>query len=180
MRNALAAIALCGAIVWWQARSVEEAPAAQLRHAGRLMMDDAGAADRKGGVRFRADTGSGTMELQLPGGIAGKFPLPDGLDEEAKFDLDGVGRYPGARLESVDLAGGGDQPGRVVLGFAAPGSADAVADWYEQAFRARGRRITRSGNRLSGIIEDGDAMVMQLEDAGRGQSRGRITITTND
>ena len=52
--------------------------------------------------------------------------IPAGIEPDAKFDLDGVGRYPGAKLTSLNVQASGkdgDGRGQVLLGFSAPGTA---------------------------------------------------------
>ncbi|MBU6165003.1 MAG: hypothetical protein KGQ52_02595 [Alphaproteobacteria bacterium] len=181
MKNALIAILLCGFAVIWFARDNEEPKRVASDSSWNLERSDkrpARAGDE--GMRFRADTQSGEMQLKLPGGIEGKMRLPEGLTSDAKFDLDGVGRYPGARLLSVDVAGSPSTEGRVMLGFSAPGSADAVADWYEKALIAKGRSVARTGNSITGATQDGEPMVIAVEDGPGGIARGRIIITDTD
>ena len=183
MRNALIAILLCGVAVAAcnaerEAR-VEAAKSAQITLAAS---DDAGNVDGKddGGLNIKVDTDSGEVELKLPGGLEGKVRIPEGLDAGAKFDLDGLGRYPGAKLISVNVqASGKDGDGRglAVLGFSAPGTAGQVADWYEKALAQKGRSPRRSGNTLTGTTDDGDRMVIAIKDGETGVARGRITIT---
>ena len=148
MKNALIAILLCGAAVVWFGNREEEPKAIASDTSWHL--DARGDDGKDGDVRFSADTAKGEMRLKLPGGIEGKMRLPDGLAEDTKFELDGVGRYPGAKLISVDVSGGKNQEGRVMLGFSAPGSADTVADWYEKALIAKGRTVARTGNTITG------------------------------
>lgn len=185
MKNALVAILLCGVAVVWFAR--DEAEPRRVTSETSWNLDrignggvnaGSGSADDK--VQFRANTESGEMELRLPGGIAGKMRLPDGIASDTKFDLDGIGRYPGARLLNVDVSGGGSREGRVMLGFSAPGSADTVADWYEKALIAKGRSVARTGNTITGATKDGEPMVIAVEDGPGDIARGRIIITDTD
>jgi hypothetical protein len=181
MKNALIAIALCGAAVVWFARDDEE-PQRQIADTSwNFDKVEAGEAKAGGdGVQFRANTESGEMELSLPGGIKGKMRLPDALDRDTKFDLDGIGRYPGAKLASVDVSGSPSTGGRVILGFSAPGSADTVADWYEKALKAKGRSVARTGNTITGATKSGEPMVIAVEDGPGDIARGRIIITDTD
>lgn len=175
MKNALLAILLCGVAVaaCEQQASVPAPPEtpqveAQWREGGER------------DVNIRADLQSGQVELKLPGGLEGKVRLPEGIKDDSKFDLDGIGRYPGSRLTTVDVKASdndGEHRGRVVLGFTAPGSADQVADWYEQALIRKGRSVARSGTTITGTTRDGDAMVISIADGAGNQARGRITIT---
>lgn len=183
MKNALLAILLCGVAV--AACNANRKEAVEDRHDGVTV--DAQWDDDKGsavlpdaGVNIKADMEKGRVELKLPGGIGGTVNIPQGLEADAKFDLDGLGRYPGARLTSVNVDAGrtdGVKRGIVVLGFTAPGSAAQVADWYAARLSDKGRPASRSGNTLTGTTEDGDAMVIAVEDAAAGTARGRITIT---
>jgi hypothetical protein len=91
-----------------------------------------------------------------------------------------VGRYPGAKLTSVNVQASGkngDGRGQVLLGFSAPGTATHVANWYAKALADKGRTPSRSGNTLTGTTEDGDRMVIAVEDGNTGVARGRITIS---
>lgn len=181
MRNALIAIALCGAAVLWFGRDAAE-PLRQIADTS-WNFDKGDVADPKasdGDVQFRANTESGEMELSLPGGIKGKMRLPEAIDKNTRFDLEGIGRYPGAKLVSVDVAGSPSTGGRVILGFSAPGSADTVADWYETALKNRGRSVARTGNTITGATESGDPMVIAVEDGPGDIARGRIIITDSN
>jgi hypothetical protein len=183
MKNALLAILLCGVAVVWYAQRGDDQPK-------RLTSDtswDLGKApatrdgrESEGAVQFSANTDTGEMELRLPGGIQGKMRIPDGIAADTKFDLDGIGRYPGAKLQNIDVSGGGSREGRVMLGFSAPGSADQVADWYEKALIAKGRSVARTGNTITGATKDGEPMVIAVEDGPGDIARGRIIITDTD
>lgn len=130
-------------------------------------------------VAIDGDTDSGKFELSLPGGIEAKVNLPDGIGKEGKFDIDGVGLYPGAVVRSVKVNASAAEAKRAVvqIGFTAPGDAAAVADWYQQQFDAKHRAVTRSGETLSGKTEDGDDFTIALASAGAGRSSGILTIT---
>lgn len=183
MKNALIAIFLCGvAIAACDARradKVEDGTTAEFTLENNAE-SAGGAATEDDGVNIKANMESGEVELKLPGGLEGKVKIPDGLEPDAKFDLDGLGRYPGAKLVNVDVQASGkndDGRGQVVLGFTAPGTATQVADWYAKALAADGRRASRSGNTLTGTTDDGDRMVIAVDDGAAGVARGRITIT---
>jgi hypothetical protein len=184
MKNALIAILLCGvAVAACDARRAQELEATE-QAAISVDKDWADGTDSsssgEAGLNIKADMESGEVELKLPGGVEGRVKIPEGLGPDAKFDLDGVGRYPGARLTSVNVkASGRDGDGRglVVLAFSAPGKAAAVADWYAKALAEQGRTPSRSGNTLTGTTDDGDRMVIAVEDGDTGVARGRITIT---
>jgi hypothetical protein len=181
MKNALLAILLCGvAVAACEDRAEKAQPPATVAVEGDW---DAGA-DAGGGtnvdVNIHADAQTGEVELKLPGGIEGKVKLPGGLDADTKFDLDGIGRYPGAKLTNVDIKANERKDGRqarVVLGFSAPGSADRVADWYEQALVKDGRSVSRTGTTVTTTTEDGKPMVIAVQDGTGGTAQGRITIT---
>ena len=181
MKNALIAILLCGVAV-----TACNAEREKLEEKQGVTVDAEWEGNRESpglpsaGVDIKADMESGRVELKLPGGLEGKVTIPGGLDRDTKFDLNGIGRYPGAKLVSVNVQASGkddDGKGKVVLGFTAPGSADQVADWYEKALADKGRSASRSGNMLTTTTEDGDAMQIVLEEGAAGVARGRITIT---
>ncbi len=180
MKNALIAILLCGAVVAACEQRSERAAAVQPGSEVETSwaLDDADKAGEGGGVNFRADVDSGEVELKLPGGLQGKVTLPEGLGNDTKFDLDGVGRFPGAKLVTVDVNARDDRDGgaRVVLGFIAPGSADKVADWYEQALVDKGRSVARTGTTITATTKDGKPMVIAISDGAANTARGRITI----
>ena len=182
MKNALIAILLCGVAV--AACNASREDRLEAEKAARISLSansETGLVDAEaGGVNIKADMESGEVELQLPGGLQGKVKIPAGMQPDAKFDLGGLGRYPGSRLSSVDVKGRSDDEGgksSVVLGFTAPGTAGKVADWYGKALADSGRFSGRSGNTLTGTTEDGDRMVIAVDDGAAGIARGRITIT---
>jgi hypothetical protein len=180
MRDALIAILLCGvAVAACEANQSERAAA---RDNAELAIETAGdfsADDDRAGVQFRADTESGDIQVRLPGGIEGKFKLPEGIDAGNEFKLNGIGRYPGARLTGVDvkaLDGDPNSDATVRMAFTAPGSADTVADWYEKAFVEKGRTVLRTGTTLSTNTSEGKPMVMALRDGTGGVAVGSLTI----
>lgn len=131
-------------------------------------------------VTINGDTDTGKFELKLPGGIEAKVNLPDGIGEHGKFDIDGVGLYPGAKVRSVNVNASDARETRtavVKIGFAAPADAAAVADWYQQQFDAKHKMVARRGETLSGTTDDGDAFTLVLDAAGTGASKGLLTIT---
>jgi hypothetical protein len=182
MKNALIAILLCGvAVAACDANRKDKLAEATTAEITLENSEDSSAsATGNDGVNIKADMESGEVELKLPGGLEGKVKIPEGMEPDAKFDLDGLGRYPGAKLVKVDVqASGKDDDGRgeVVLGFTAPGTATQVADWYAKALAADGRPASRSGNTLTGTTDDGDRMVIAVDEGAAGVARGRITIT---
>lgn len=182
MKNALIAILLCGvAIAACDANRQEKVESGTTAEITLEDNDDSRAGGRADdGINIKADMESGEVELKLPGGMEGKVKIPDGLEPDAKFNLDGLGRYPGAKLAKVDVQASGkdgDGRGQVVLGFTAPGTATQVADWYASALAKDGRPASRSGNTLTGATKDGDRMVIAVDDGETGVARGRITIT---
>lgn len=183
MRDALIAIFICGAAVAaCENRDDEAKPVAEAEPAVEANWDE-GDGKGSGGVNIQADVTTGKVELKLPGGLEGTVRLPNGIGADAKFDLDGVGRYPGAKLINVDVKANevdGKGQARVLLGFTAPGSADQVADWYEAALVKKGRSVARTGTTITGTTEDGDPMVIAINEGAGGVARGRITITDND
>jgi ABC-type glycerol-3-phosphate transport system substrate-binding protein len=144
---------------------------------------DSGDSKTATNVTVNADTDTGKFELKLPGGIDAKVNLPEGMDslggDHGKFDIDGVGLFPGAKVRSVNVnaSAAKDSKSAVVkIGFTAPGDAAAVADWYQRQFDAKHKSVTRSGETLSGTTDDGDAFTIALEAAGAGASKGLLTI----
>jgi hypothetical protein len=130
-------------------------------------------------VTIDGDTETGKFELSLPGGIEAKVNLPEGVGENGKFDIDGVGLYPGAKVRGVNVNASDAKTTRqavVKITFSAPADAAAVADWYQQQFDARQKTVTRSGETLSGTTDDGDAFTIALNAAGTGASKGLLTI----
>jgi len=186
MRDALIAILLCGiAVAACEARKADTPEPVEISadfaadSAADVKAGNAVAGRDSAAVQFHADTDSGEMALKLPGGIEGRIKLPEGLDGDSEFDLDEVGRYPGAKLTGVDVKAFGNDDktrARVQLGFTAPGRAAKVADWYEKAFVAKGRSVRRSGNSLSTTTADGEPLVMALRDGAGGITSGQITI----
>ena len=130
-------------------------------------------------VTINGDTDTGKFELKLPGGIEAKVNLPEGLGEHGKFDIDGVGLYPGAKVRSVNVNASDARETRtavVKIGFAAPADAAVVADWYQQQFDGKHKPVVRRGETLSGTTDDGDAFTLAMQAAGTGASTGLLTI----
>ncbi|WP_164155916.1 hypothetical protein [Sandarakinorhabdus rubra] len=171
MREALGAILLCGiAVAACEPRESPKPPEPPTAEAAASDVD------------IRADIESGEVKLRLPGGVAGTVRLPEGL-AESKFDLDGIGRYPGAKLTTVDVKASdsdGAHEARVVLGFTAPGRPEQVADWYERALVRQGRSAARSGTTITGTTSDGNPMVIAISPGDAGTAQGRITIIDSD
>lgn len=143
-------------------------------------------ADAKDGdvaeVDIDASDGSGKVAINLPGGIAAKINVPRGMTgdgADTKFDIEGVGLYPGGKVASFNVRASGGEASRAVvrIGFTAPADAAAVADWYQQQFEAKGVAVTRTGETLAGRQKDGDAFTLALAPAAAGGSRGTLTVT---
>ena len=132
-------------------------------------------------VAIVAASNPGKLAIKLPGGFEAKLPMPDSITDDSKFDIDGVGLYPGARVDTinVDADRKGDASGDkavVVLGFAAPASAETVAGWYEGQFQARNISVNRKGKLLTGKTDDGNGFALLLSDVAGGKARGQLTI----
>lgn len=130
-------------------------------------------------ITIDGDTETGKFELKLPGGIEAKVNLPEGIGEHGKFDIDGVGLYPGAKVRGVNVNASDAKETKqavVKISFSAPADAAAVADWYQQQFDAKQKSVTRNGETLSGTTDDGDAFTIALDAAGTGASKGLLTI----
>ncbi len=130
-------------------------------------------------VTAEGDTQTGKFEIKLPGGVEAKVNVPEGMADDAKFDIGGVGLYPGAKVRSVKVNAsdaGARKTAIVQIGFSAPGDAAAVADWYQQQFEAKKIAITRSGETLSGKTEDGDDFTIAVEAGAAGGAKGLLTI----
>jgi hypothetical protein len=130
-------------------------------------------------VTINGDTDTGKFELKLPGGIEAKVNLPEGIGEHGKFDIDGVGLYPGAKVRGVNVNASDTKETKqavVKISFSAPADAAAVADWYQQQFDAKQKAVTRRGETLSGTTDDGDTFTIALDAAGTGTSKGLLTI----
>ena len=141
--------------------------------------------DKAGGTSVSVDIDSsksadsgGKVEISLPGGVAAKVSVPEGLGDASKIDIDGVGLYPGAKVRSVKVNASDTATKRAVvqIGFTAPGDAAAVADWYQQQFDAKTMKVTRNGETLTGKTEDGDDFTVALTAAGAGQANGLVTL----
>ncbi|MEY2882336.1 MAG: hypothetical protein RL490_60, partial [Pseudomonadota bacterium] len=138
--------------------------------------------DGDGKLTVDADSDTGKVEVTLPGGLEAKVKIPGGLPGDAKFDIDGVGLFPGAKISTVNV-NATDTPGTrstVALGFAAPGDAAAVADWYQQQFADKSVTASRQGDTLTGKTEDGDDFVLALTQGAPGKAQGKLTITDKD
>jgi hypothetical protein len=132
-------------------------------------------------VAIVAGTDPGKLAIKLPGGFEAKLPMPDSIAQDSKFNIDGVGLYPGARVDTINVnADRKDDPSGdkavVVLGFAAPASAETVAGWYEGQFQAKDITVRRKGTLLTGKTDDGDDFALLLGDIAGGKARGQLTI----
>jgi hypothetical protein len=117
------------------------------------------------------------LSLNLPGGFNAKLNVPGAMSEHGKFDIHGVGLYPGATVNAVDVnAGKATERTEVKIGFAAPGDASAVADWYQAQFEAKKITTQRSGDTFAGKNDDGADFTLALSGAGSGKSNGLLTI----
>ena len=130
-------------------------------------------------VTIDGDSETGKFEVSLPGGIEAKVKVPEGMADGAKFDIDGVGLYPGARVGSFKVNASDAKTTKtaiVQIGFTAPGDAAAVADWYQQQFETKRIAVTRTGESLSGKTEDGDDFTVAMNAGPAGGSTGLLTI----
>ena len=139
--------------------------------------------DNDADVAIVASSDPGKLAIKLPGGFEAKLPMPQSIAKGSKFDIDGVGLYPGAAVETInvnaDTRRSGDKSGDkavVVLGFAAPASADTVADWYEGQFKAKNIAVSRKADLLTGLTDDGNSFALLLTDVAGGRSKGEVTI----
>ncbi len=135
--------------------------------------------DSDGTVDIQANSETGDIALKLPGGFDAKFKVPPGMTDEAKFDIDGVGLYPGAKLQKFKVNAvktEGERGATVELGFKAPADPAVVADWYQKAFEDKKISVTRSGETLTGKTEDGDDFTLALVSGGVGAAQGMMTI----
>ncbi|KPF62323.1 hypothetical protein IP88_15055 [alpha proteobacterium AAP81b] len=107
--------------------------------------------------------GKGRVALNLPGGIGAQITLPTEIMKDAKMEIGGVGLYPGARVRSLNVNGGGDEErGVVTFAFAAPAAPATVADWYERQFAEKKITAARAGETLTGKTDDGDDFTLTL------------------
>jgi hypothetical protein len=137
--------------------------------------------DADADVAIVASSDPGKLAIKLPGGFEAKLPMPDSIAEDSKFDIDGVGLYPGARVDTINVDAdrkdaATDDKAVVVLGFAAPASADTVAGWYEGQFQAKDIPVRRKGTLLTGKTDDGDDFALLISDIAGGKARGQLTI----
>ncbi|WP_310497593.1 hypothetical protein [Sandarakinorhabdus sp.] len=144
--------------------------------------DDKGKAGSSGGsVNIDANSETGDVAVSIPGGFSARINKPGGFETKGKFDFDDVGTYPGAQFRGVKVAANtseGHDDAKVVLRFSAPGDAAAVADWYQKAFEDKGRRVTRSGETLTGTTSDGEAFTLTMAPS-PGGSTGVINIVSD-
>ena len=143
--------------------------------------------DADADVAIVASSDPGKLAIKLPGGFEAKLPMPDSIANGSKFDIDGVGLYPGATVETINVNADTRQSGDksadkavVVLGFAAPANAAAVAGWYEDQFKAKKIVISRKDNLLTGKTDDGDTFALLMTDIAGGKSKGQVTIHKQD
>ncbi len=136
--------------------------------------------DKEADAAWEKDDGDGKgvkLSLSLPGGFNAKLDVPGKMMGRGKFDIDGVGLYPGSKVNSVDVnAGVSPKRAEVNIGFVAPADAAAVADWYQGQFDAKGVKTARSGDTFTGKSDDDDDFTLTLAAAGSGKSSGLLTI----
>ena len=139
--------------------------------------------DADADVAIVASSDPGKLAIRLPGGFEAKVPMPASIANGSKFDIDGVGLYPGATVDTInvnaDTGRSGDKSvdkAVIVLGFAAPANAASVAGWYEGQFREKDIAVSRKGNLLTGKTDGGDRFALLLTDIAGGRSKGQVTI----
>lgn len=147
--------------------------------AGADASRDAGSHAKSKSVAISIDSEKGEYDLKLPGGLGGSLKLPAGLMDKADFEVNGVKPYPGAKVQTVNVNAtetAGTKRSNVVIRFLAPADPVTVADWYQQAFTAKGATVTRTGTSLSGTTDDNDAFTITLAANGKGTD-GTLTIS---
>lgn len=134
-------------------------------------------------VAFKADSKTGEVGIDLPGGTGASLRLPpevvEKMGEDSKLDVDGVGLYPGARVTEVAATSrdsGADKSSRATIRFTAPSTPQAVAEWYVAAFADKGHKATRSGNRVEGTTTEGSRFTLDLAPEGQGTA-GTLVVT---
>jgi hypothetical protein len=124
----------------------------------------------------------GEISVSLSNGAGASVRLPPEVMEKigqgSKMDVEGVGMFPGARVtgmavESRKLPDG--ETGNAVISFSAPASPDAVAEWYVAAYREKGHKAERQGNRVDIATSEGTRIRIDLEPDGS-NSKGRINV----
>jgi len=128
--------------------------------------------------RVRVSADGREVEVPLGAGQVRRQQLP-GLTG-AGLDVGGVGAFPGAEFDEVELRVPGPRADGarllVSMPFTAPAKADAVLDWYQAAFAARGRPVQRDNLVLNGQTKSGDGWTLAMT-AGEGrESRGEIRL----
>jgi hypothetical protein len=134
-------------------------------------------------VVFKADSKTGEVGIDLPGGTGASLRLPpdvvEKMGKDSKLDIDGVGLYPGARVTEVAATSrdtGADKSSRATIRFTAPSTPQAVAEWYVAAFNDKGHKATRSGNRVEGTTTEGSSFTLDLAPEGQGTA-GTLVVT---
>ena len=126
----------------------------------------------------QATATASSVNLKFPGGFEARVKGSPGFSA-TKFDIDGVGLYPGAKVGGVKVdvdASGHKDVSHVDVNFAAKSDPAAVADWYQQQFTAKNVAVTRTGDTLTGKTKDGDDFTITAAPAAGGGTAGTLAI----
>lgn len=118
------------------------------------------------------------VAVELPGGFGFKLPADKVVTENADFDIDGVGPYPGAKLGAMRVrvlkkpAADGARA-LVDLAFTSPDNPAKVLDWYAHAFETENIPITRDSRSIRGQTKDEKRFQITVVDS-EGGTQGTI------
>ncbi len=130
--------------------------------------------DGDAAVGVTSDETPGNIRIDTPG-FKLDVDVPASLADSAKFDIDGVGLYPGSKVRAMKVATHADESS-VHIAFVSPADPMTVRGWIMAQFARKGHAVTGEGMRISGKEEDGKPFTITLAQAPKGQTAGDIAM----
>jgi hypothetical protein len=118
---------------------------------------------------LKIDTDGFKASLDIPGMALG------GKD----FDISGMKLYPGSEVHGMKVAASakdGNKHGTVTVSFTSPAAPEAVLVHATAQAKAHDWSLTRNGNTLNGVNDEGDTLIYTVTPSGTASS-GTIVLT---